>query len=419
MVARLAPAAVVMFGIGLVDDLRGLSPRQKFIGQLVAAVLAIWGGVLVTGFGAWQFPVWVAAPLTVVWVVGCANAFNLIDGVDGLAAGIGSFATVTMLLAALLQNNVALALATVPLAGALLGFLRFNFNPATIFLGDCGSLTIGFLLGCYGVLWSQKSATVLGMTAPLMALAVPLLDTTLSMARRFLRGKPISAADKGHIHHRLLARGMTQRKVTLLLYGAAAFGALLSVLQTSLTDHYAGLVVVLFCAAAWIGVQHLGYVEFGVAGRMFVDGAFRRHFSAQLALGGFEEALKKARSADDCWAAIRDAAKEFGYEHANAKLDGHLYAFGNGGADRNRSWIIRIPLSELEWVNLEHDSNSAVPVSRAGPFADAIQQALRAKLDVMKTPEVPEAGKLWEKEDAHTVAPRELDVVCRGATSNE
>src|SRR5437764_1589081 len=136
---------------------------------------------------------------------------NLIDGLDGLASGIGLFASATALLAALLQNNIALAYATVPLVGCLLGFLRFNFNPATIFLGDCGSLFIGFLLGCYGVLWSQKSATILGMTAPLMALSIPLLDTTIAIIRRFVRQQPIFSGDRDHIHHRLLDRGLTPR----------------------------------------------------------------------------------------------------------------------------------------------------------------------------------------------------------------
>ena len=327
MVLRLAPAVLVVFAVGLMDDLRGLTPLQKFVGQLVAAVLVIWGGgVLVSGIAGWEAPLWLAVPLTLVWLVGCANAFNLIDGVDGLAVGVGLFATVTMVLVALMGDNVTLALATIPLAGALLGFLRFNFNPATIFVGDCGSLTIGFLLGCYGVLWSQKSATILGMTAPLMALAVPLLDTALSMARRFLRGRPIYEADRGHIHHRLLARGLTQRKVALLLYGAAAFGALLSVLQNALKDQYTGLVVVLFCVAAWIGVQHLGYVEFGVAGRMFVDGAIRRHLTSQLTLRAFEDALKAAATPEDCWSAIREACRKFGFTHAELQFNGHRFA---------------------------------------------------------------------------------------------
>jgi UDP-GlcNAc:undecaprenyl-phosphate GlcNAc-1-phosphate transferase len=115
-----------------------------------------------------------AAPVTILWLVACTNAFNLIDGVDGLAAGLGLFATATILIAALLQHNFALAVATTPLAGALIGFLRYNFNPATIFLGDSGSLFIGFLLGCLGAIWSEKSTTILGMTAPLMALSIPI-----------------------------------------------------------------------------------------------------------------------------------------------------------------------------------------------------------------------------------------------------
>ena len=156
---------------------------------------------------------WWTLPLTLLWLVACMNAFNLIDGVDGLASGLGLFATVTTFVAALLQKNVPLALATIPLAGALLGFLRYNFNPASIFLGDSGSLLIGFLLGCFGVIWSQKSATFLGMTAPLMTLAIPLLDVCLSVVRRYMRHEPLFKADRGHIHHRLLDRGFTPRRV--------------------------------------------------------------------------------------------------------------------------------------------------------------------------------------------------------------
>ena len=133
-------------------------------------------------------------PLSILWLVGCTNAFNLIDGLDGLAAGVGLFATITMLLAAFANHNLQLALVTMPLAGALIGFLRYNFNPASVFLGDCGSLLIGFLLGCYGVMWSQKSATLLGMTAPLMALAIPLLDAALSIIAPVYRGISLSSA---------------------------------------------------------------------------------------------------------------------------------------------------------------------------------------------------------------------------------
>ena len=157
-----------------------------------------------------------AVPLTILWLVGCSNAFNLIDGLDGLATGVGLFATATAFLSALLTGNIALAIVTAPLLGALLGFLPYNFSPASIFMGDCGSLTVGFLLGCFGVIWSQKSATLLGMTAPLIALAIPLLDTALAIARRFLRRQPVFGADRGHIHHRLLARGFTPRRVAYI-----------------------------------------------------------------------------------------------------------------------------------------------------------------------------------------------------------
>src|SRR5207245_2267878 len=162
---------------------------------------------------------------------------------------------------------------TAPLAGALLGFLRYNFSPASIFLGDCGSLFIGFILGCYAVIWSQKSATLLGMTAPLMALAIPLLDTGLAILRRFLRGQPILAGDRGHIHHRLLDRGLSPRTVALLLYGVCSIAALFSIL--ALRDRYTGIVIVVFCGMAWIGIQHLGYTEFGAARQLLAQRTFR------------------------------------------------------------------------------------------------------------------------------------------------
>src|SRR5229473_2047143 len=203
----------------------GLTPWQKLAGQLLGSSIACWAGVRMLAIAGYPLPGWLDIPLTVMWLLACTNAFNLIDGIDGLASGVGLFATVTMLFAALLlQNNIALALATAPLAGALLAFLRYNFNPASIFLGDSGSLTIGFLLGSFGVVWSQKSATILGMTAPMMALGIPILDASLSIVRRFLRHQPIFTGDRDHIHHRLLKRGFAPRRVVLTLYAMASIG---------------------------------------------------------------------------------------------------------------------------------------------------------------------------------------------------
>ncbi len=343
--ARLLPAALASFFTGLIDDLRGLKPWQKLTGESVAAALAYWAGVQIHSLGGHSIAqAWWHVPLTVFWLVGCMNAVNLIDGMDGLASGVGFFAALTCLMAGLLGSDMRLAMATAPLAGALLGFLRYNFNPASIFLGDCGSLLIGFLLGCYGVLWSQKTATALAMTAPLMALAIPLLDTALAIVRRFLKGQPIFGADRGHIHHRLLARGFTPRRAVILLYMVCGVGATLSLLLSVASAHYSGLIIVLFCAAAWIGVQHLGYVEFSAAGRLILPNTFRSVLSAQISVRQLEDLLKAARTLDECWEAIEQASRSLGFRHAQLSFNGSAYRARLGSADAGDCWSLRVPL---------------------------------------------------------------------------
>ncbi|HYZ84953.1 MAG TPA: MraY family glycosyltransferase, partial [Bryobacteraceae bacterium] len=272
---RLAPAAAVMFATGLLDDLIALRAHQKLIGQIAAATLAYTAGIRIMLVAGVNTGDWWSAPVTILWLVGCANAFNLIDGVDGLAAGVGMVATLTTFVAAWLHGNIPLALTTLPLAAALLGFLRFNFAPATIFLGDSGSLLVGFLLGAYGVIWSQKSATLLGLTAPGMALALPLVDVGVSVIRRFLRRRPIFSADRGHIHHRLLDAGLTPRMTTLTLYASCVAAACLSLLQTLSDGRIAGLIVVLFAACSFLGIRVLRYDEFGAAFQFLRRDAFR------------------------------------------------------------------------------------------------------------------------------------------------
>jgi UDP-GlcNAc:undecaprenyl-phosphate/decaprenyl-phosphate GlcNAc-1-phosphate transferase len=414
-VEQLMPAAFFIFLVGLVDDIWGLKPWQKLIGQLIAASLAIWAGITVDGVAGLQLAPWLGIPVTMLWLVGCANAFNLVDGIDGLATGVGLFATVTMLLAALIGGNVPLAIATVPLVGALLGFIRFNFNPASIFLGDSGSLTVGFLIGCYGVVWGQKSATVLGLTAPLMAIALPLLETGLSVGRRFLRGQPVWKADRSHIHHRLLDRGLNPRRVALLLYGVAAIGAMLSVAQSSLHNQFGGLIIVIFAAAAWVGIRHLGYVEFDVAGRMFVDGALRRQFNAQIALQGFEKALREATSPEECWVELENAAKEFGYDQIRARLAGQDFIHTNGdGNPSNASasaWSVQIPLNHLDYVRLERYSHSSSHLDHVGPFADAIRTIMQQRLS-QPGPLAPIDGQPKSDESRSTTTEKTEDPPC-------
>jgi UDP-GlcNAc:undecaprenyl-phosphate GlcNAc-1-phosphate transferase len=388
LVWKVLGATVLVFAVGLADDRRGLKPWQKVAGQVAAGYIAFWAGVQVTNVSWLAVPPWLSLPLTIFWLVGCSNAFNLIDGVDGLAAGAGLFATITILVGALLHDNMPLAIATVPLAGALLGFLRYNFNPASIFLGDSGSLTVGFLLGCYGVLWSQKSTTALGMTAPFLALAVPLLDTAVSIARRFLRQQPIFSADAGHIHHRLLARGLTPRRVALLLYGACGLAAAMSLLASVAKNEFKGVIIVLFCGAAWIGVQHLGYVEFGAAGRMFVNGAFRRHLNGQIALQTLEQTLVKNQYPREQWAALCEACRRLGFTRVDLRVNGSVRSETLTEMNGAPCWSIQIPLADDSFLCLTRGFGDAPNPTVLAPLAETLHKSFRGE-PVVRVSEPP------------------------------
>lgn len=339
-------ALAVVFFTGLLDDLIGLKPWEKLIGQTAAAALACGAGVRISSLAGHNIGhLWWHVPLTLVWLVGCTNAFNLIDGVDGLAAGIGLFAALTTLVAALLNSNFTLAFAIAPLAGALLGFLRYNFNPASIFLGDCGSLSIGFLLGCYGVIWTQKSATVLGMTAPLIALCIPILEAGLSILRRLLRGQPIFVADRRHIHHRLLDLGFSTRKVALLMYAAAGVAAGCSLLISVSGDQVAGVIVLLFCAGAWIGVQHLGYGEFQAARTVVFGGLIQRVINAQVTLKQLRSGLAGADSLDEQWNILSDTSRKLGFHEAGLTVDGRVWTSSPGPAPECKCWRMTVPVN--------------------------------------------------------------------------
>jgi UDP-GlcNAc:undecaprenyl-phosphate GlcNAc-1-phosphate transferase len=371
-------AAGIVFATGLVDDLFGLRPWQKLSGQLLAASIAYAAGVQIHIFPGHPFELWWSIPLSIVWLIGCANAFNLIDGLDGLAAGVGLFATITVLLAAFAHHNLELALVTMPLFGCLLGFLRYNFNPASVFLGDCGSLLVGFLLGCFGVLWSQKSATLLGMTAPLMAMSIPLLDVLLSVARRFLRHQRIFGADRRHIHHQLLNRGLTPRRVAVLLYLICGVAATFSLVQNAVHNEFAGLILVLFCLAAWIGIQHLGYTEFATVRQLLFKGAFRRMIDGQTRLQQFEQELTQAGTLEACWTVIRVASGSFGFHQVRLSLRGRIYE--EGTPSRTPAWQIRIPLPDGQYANFNRDIMADLDPVILGAFVKVLEKRLNEAL---------------------------------------
>ena len=270
--------ATAMHLLGLWDDLRPMPARWKFIGQIAIAVAVYLAGVRVEllsvplgGAGTVSLDGVVAGLVTVGWLVGITNAFNLIDGLDGLASGAALFALTTMFVVASIYGQTGAAFVTLVLAGATLGFLFFNFHPASIFLGDSGSLFLGFMLAGIGLLSSQKSPTMVALAIPLVSLGLPVLDTALAIFRRFLGGRPIFSADRGHIHHRLLSLGHSPRKVALLLYGACALlalGAMLMVRQAA----FIALVLVVVGLGVGLAVQRLRFHEFEEFGRVLRKG---------------------------------------------------------------------------------------------------------------------------------------------------
>lgn len=280
-VLKLLGPALIVFLLGLYDDLRGVSPAVKFVVQALAAMLLYFGGYGVHYFiiADHNLQVFIGLPLTIFWVLLITNAFNLIDGLDGLAAGSALFSTAVILVLSLLVPNPVVCVLAVALAGAITGFLRFNFHPASIFLGDSGSLSIGFVISALAIAGSEKAPTIVAVSIPLVALGFPLLDVGLAVGRRFLRGKPLFEGDRDHIHHKLLKRGLSQREAVLLLYAVtAAFGFVSLVLLHHATE--VALILALTGVAVIIGVQQLRYNEFDEVVSILHRAARRRQIVA-------------------------------------------------------------------------------------------------------------------------------------------
>ncbi len=309
------PAATAIFLTGLVDDFFNLSPRVKLVGQIAASGLAWAYGIRLESLAGVAIPDWIGLPLSVMWLLFTTNALNLIDGLDGLCGGMGFFATMSFYAAAEVEDIPMLAVAALPLGGALLGFLFYNFNPATVFLGDSGALLIGFLLGCYSLVWVSHETTVASSLVPFLAMAVPLLDVLLSIARRSIKGQPIFQADRGHTHHRLLNRGLSVRQSALVLYGFAFIGSCFAVLlgYRPILGGYHLAVVTGFCLACWIGIKQLRYAEFEVAGTLLFKGVFRRTVASNLRLREMGTALEQARDDADWWDVLTRFGREEGW----------------------------------------------------------------------------------------------------------
>lgn len=228
--------ATLIFVMGVVDDIKGLSAKVKLVGQILSALILYYSSVQISfvtnpfNGELILFPTAVSLIVTVLWVVGISNTINLIDGLDGLAGGVSFIATVTIAYIAYIHGRYEITMAFMAIAGSCLGFLPFNFHPAKIFMGDAGALFLGFLIASISVMSPMKSATLIATILPVFVLALPIFDTAFAILRRHRAGQPIMQADKGHLHHRIMAVGMGQKRSVLTLYAISGVMGVASIL---------------------------------------------------------------------------------------------------------------------------------------------------------------------------------------------
>lgn len=261
-----ALGVVVIFFVGALDDVLDLKPKPKLLGQIIAACIVAASGVLLSdirnpfGEGYIEFG-WLAYPITVFYLVAFANVINLIDGLDGLAAGITAISAATIFVFSVLTGRPDSAAMSIILFGICLGFLRYNFNPASIFMGDSGALLLGFSLGVVSLFAVARSALFVSLLVPILAAGVPIMDTAFAIIRRKRAHRPVDEADRGHIHHRLLEAGFTQRATVLIMWAWTAALALCAVLITELNGWARILILVIIAVITGYGIIKLRLLQ--------------------------------------------------------------------------------------------------------------------------------------------------------------
>jgi len=255
--------------LGLADDIKDISPRVKLLGQVIAAAVLVafgiqvdfitnpWGGT----FSLTHFGINFGIPLTILWIVGITNAVNLIDGLDGLAGGLASIAALTLAVVGWVNGQMWIVLPAVILSAAVIGFLRYNFYPAKIFLGDSGSLFLGFMLAGMSVIGLTKQAAMFSVFVPVLIFGIPIFDTLFAILRRYINNQPIFSADKEHLHHRLLAIGLSHRQTVLAIYVVSCLLGGSAVMMTFMTSEQAFAAFIGITLLVLIGANRVGVLS--------------------------------------------------------------------------------------------------------------------------------------------------------------
>jgi UDP-GlcNAc:undecaprenyl-phosphate GlcNAc-1-phosphate transferase len=334
-VITLLGAATGVFLIGLIDDLRGLPARCKFLVELSGAGALCLVGVKISSIGLDEGSAirlgWLGWPLTLLWIVGVTNAVNMSDGLDGLAAGIAAIACAVIAVFAVQgstihtglaqSNDIMMALFSLALLGGLSGFLFFNFNPAKVFMGDCGSLFLGFTIASASVMCVSKSAALVGLALPALALGIPIFDTLFSMLRRFLERRSLFAPDRSHFHHRLIELGLNQRRAVMIVYTATLATAglgLFMLVNESLRSLlvFGGVLCLIVLLFRVVGAIRLGETlarlqsKYRYSCRVRDD---RRTFE------NLQLRFRQVLSADQRWQAICEAARRMDFAWVSVK----------------------------------------------------------------------------------------------------
>jgi UDP-GlcNAc:undecaprenyl-phosphate GlcNAc-1-phosphate transferase len=367
-VITLLCSVTAVFLIGLVDDLRGLPARFKFIVELLGAGALCLAGVRVDnigigdGIGVMRLG-WLGYPATLLWIVGITNAVNMSDGLDGLAAGVSAIACGVIALFALYGstlhsglaqgNDVLMALFALALFGSLCGFLFFNFNPAKVFMGDCGSLFIGFTIAAASVMCVSKSTALVGLALPALALGIPIFDTLFSMLRRFLERRSLFSPDRSHFHHRLLALGLRQRHAVILIYAATLLAAGLGLLMIVREDIgsliiFGGVLVLLVGLFRFAGVFHFHETLARLRQK------YRRSSEEHRELRHFEDLelrFRQVQDKDQWRAAVREAANQMDFAwvslkttYADGRTEEELWRTPRNLPDLSKIATVTIPL---------------------------------------------------------------------------
>ena len=385
----LAAAAVLIVGLGLVDDLIGMRGRTKLFGQILIVAMLIYAGFRIDRIGIGGQPIdlvwWVAIPATMFWLVGTTNAVNLIDGIDGLAGSVGFILCLTMAAINGWQGHAVETTIMLSLAGALLGFLRFNLAPASIYLGDAGSMLVGLMVGAVAVQTSAKSSAAMAMAVPLAVWSIPILDTVAALVRRKLTGRSLFAPDRGHLHHSLLVRGWSVQQASMFIALICATTCLSAVMALFMDNELIAIMTVIAVMVFLVFTKTFGHIEFALLTSRF------RKLATSLASTSSKNVqrensiqLQGSREWRKLWEAIVESADDYHLARVQLTINIHslhecFYANWETsrdlGDEKEAGWKLTHPLV-VDGESIGRVDLAGVAVSDAGSTLSQIMQAL-------------------------------------------